>query len=338
MKMKMQNLFHSLFPTKEQLNDLKLRNRMRLASFSVFLIWICSLKTATYLATYSIEVPPIEMLYRSCHATYEVVQDEREKFTQCAKTQLNQCEASLSKMAQDEYSRVDEASKQNSETNAAIAKVAEMCLQDYDGLTDILKQWSNAGNEVPLMRNVCTEEEKKLLLNSIVSVDSLKSKAFQVSENYRRESEAIVADLIEYTRIRMDYDRRYIMSNTDLVEGFFETNLPRPRIDFTSQIEQARNSFQAWTDCMNIATDKSCSLEVPTDLIVQFHNEVNQRGEEYINAMQAHYTRSYDRIVALHNNIVDKATKIYNFFKGKNCLRQYSLSCPCLRLITMYYE
>lgn len=315
--MQIKNLFHSLFPTKEQLNDLKLRNRMKLASFSVFLIWICSLKTATYLATYSIEVPPIEMLHRSCHTTYEVVQDEREKFAQCAKAQLNQCEASLSKIAQDEFSRVDEASKQNSETNAAIDKVAETCLEDYDGLTNILKQWSNAGNEVPLMRSVCTEEEKKLLLNSIVSVESLKSRAFQVSETYRRESEAVLTDLIEYTKARMDYDRRYIMNNTDLVEGFFETNLPRPRVDFTSQIEHARNSFQAWTDCMNIATDKNCSLDLPTDLIVQFHNEVHQRGEEYIKAMQAHYTRGYDRIVVLHNNIVEKATNIYNFFKGK---------------------
>jgi hypothetical protein len=153
----------SLFPSKRKLNDLKLRNRMKICALSIFLLWSCSLKNAAFIASYAMEVPSIATFYHSCKSASQIARDEKAKFTQCAKTQVDQCKFGLDILAERESRKVMTASEFNSKIITETEITLEACSADFNDLKSALESWSDSNSYIPLHNGTCTAEEKELL-------------------------------------------------------------------------------------------------------------------------------------------------------------------------------
>ena len=97
MKLKISNFFDSFFPSKQQLHDKRLQNRMKVCVLAIALMWATSLKVAVYISTEAIEVPSAQTLYRSCKSAFEVTVEEQAKYSNCIKVQLDQCKNDFNK-------------------------------------------------------------------------------------------------------------------------------------------------------------------------------------------------------------------------------------------------
>lgn len=107
-------------PTKSQLHDEPLYNRMIMCFFAICLMWATSLKVASSVATSFIETPTASSVYDTCEDTYELIGEEKQEYVQCVEVQLGQCNINLAKAADAEAERIEAAH----ETNTAIIKAA----------------------------------------------------------------------------------------------------------------------------------------------------------------------------------------------------------------------
>ena len=133
--------FHSFLPSKKQRNDRKLRNRMKLCSLSIFIMWASSLKTALYITSFAIDVPTILTSYNSCKSTFEVTRNEKEKFSTCVNVQVEQCESRLEVATERESERVNIASAHNSRIVKRMIDASRNCTGDYTAVRGALEAW-----------------------------------------------------------------------------------------------------------------------------------------------------------------------------------------------------
>ena len=84
--------FLNCCPSKHQLSDSTLCNRMVMALFAVIMLWSTSLGVALSIVRWVIPTPTTEAVYSSCSYAYEVSADERSAYLACADRQLGACD------------------------------------------------------------------------------------------------------------------------------------------------------------------------------------------------------------------------------------------------------
>lgn len=323
----------SLFPSKRKLNDLKLRNRMKICALSIFLLWSCSLKNAAFIASYAMEVPSIATFYHSCKSASQIARDEKAKFTQCAKTQVDQCKFGLDILAERESRKVMTASEFNSKIITETEITLEACSADFNDLKSALESWSDSNSYIPLHNGTCTAEEKELLTKSVVSIESYKSEAFLVSAKYEYESKNTIDRIIDYTQQRFDYDQNYLSQNAAIARNYFDDHLPvPPPLNIIDNAQLIMDSVQDWTACFSMSSDSPCKLlnglgiQSAHQLILGFNEEMRLKTSNYVNKIGDIYKERYDEVRKLHDEIVKSTLAWQKLFMGESSIIEYSSS------------
>ena len=86
---------------------------MKICALAICLMWCSSLKVAVHIASFAIDVPPIQLVYRSCKGAFHVIAHEREAYAHCVDVQLHQCHRNLDLALISEFERVNESAAQN---------------------------------------------------------------------------------------------------------------------------------------------------------------------------------------------------------------------------------
>ena len=312
----------SFFPSKRKRNDLKLRNRMKICALSIILLWSCSLKNATYIASHAIEVPSIVTLYHSCKSAFQIARYEKETFSNCAQTQVDQCKASLDVLAEIESERVKSAAAYNSNIITVTENVLETCSSDFHNLKSALEKWSDANSFLPLNNDVCTAEEEEALTNSVVSIHSYKSGAFLVSATYEYESKNTMDRIIDYTAERIDYDQEYIAKNAAVAREYFKDNLLQvPPLDISDKAKAIMDSVQGWASCYSMSSDASCEFlegfASSRQIILEFNRELTVKAQDYVDKIGGAYQQRHDEVKQYYDEIVETALAWQKLFKGE---------------------
>jgi hypothetical protein len=316
--------------TQQRKRDLKLWNRMKLCALSIFLLWISSLKIATYLASHAISVPPIQTLYNSCKSVLQVTRQEKQKFESCANTQITQCMLALDLVTTKEMNRVQLASQHNSKQVDALLKIKELCIADYANFKDALEKLTIfLPTSIPFIIETCSPDEQDNLLNSLISVDTYKSEALLIAANYEQNSKNTIKSLVDYAKIRADYDRNYIATHIAKSKEFFGHHLPLPPLNISGEIDYVMESVEQWVGCMSLSNNSSCILKdgmmSSFELVNSFHEQTKEKVTLFLEETSDAYKKKYDLIVEMNNDIMNKAQKWVNFFKGECLLKRNSI-------------
>ena len=298
---------------------------MKICALSIILLWTCSLKNATYIASHAIEVPSIVTLYHSCKSAFQIARHEKEIFSNCAQTQVNQCKASLNVLAETESERVKSAAEYNSNVITVTENVLEACSADFHDLKRALEEWSDANTFLPLNNDVCTAEEKEVLTNSVVSIHSYKSGAFLVSATYEYESKSILDRIIDYTEERIDYDQEYIAKNAAVAREFFKDNLPEVLpLEISDKAKFIMDSVQGWASCYSMSSDASCEFLQGLNLqssrqiiILEFNEELTVKAQDYVDKIGGAYQQRHNEVKQYYDEIVETALAWQKLFKGE---------------------
>jgi hypothetical protein len=76
-------------PSRQQLNDMTLCNRMVMATVAVILLWTSSLGVSLAIVRYALPTPANGAVYTTCSYAYEVSADERNSYIDCANRQID---------------------------------------------------------------------------------------------------------------------------------------------------------------------------------------------------------------------------------------------------------
>lgn len=322
------NLASFCFPWFKQQNeqrhkfDLKLWNRMKLCSLAIFLLWVSSLKVAVYIASHAITVPSITTLYHSCKSALQVTRDEKLKFETCANSQISKCMNDLDLTTTHELNRAQISSQHNSKIVEKVEKIAEECESDYNDLRNALDTLTSFHPRLLQFQNdTCSAEEKDILMNSAISVDTFKSEAFLVAAEFEQTSQSTMNNIIKYAKIRAEYDTNYIKKHISKSMQFLDLNFQVPPLDISGEIEQVMSSVGNWAGCMSISRRAPCiSLDgmIPShELLLDFHIDAKTKATELLEKSRNAYNEKYNHIVEMHQNIMEKASNWVELFIGK---------------------
>ncbi len=209
----------SFLPSKEQLNDKHLQNRMKLCALAIFLMWISTLRAAVYISSFAIALPPTDTIFASCKSAATVTMDEREKFSSCVENQGRQCSDGLDEAIEFEISRVDSMNEYNQKILRRVQDSLDTCVDDYTSLRRGLEGWVNELQIIPYKNDTCTSAEREGMLTTVGDANVLKAEALAVSVQYKRESQSTARNIVEYAKKRGEYDRVYMKEHADYVSN-----------------------------------------------------------------------------------------------------------------------
>ena len=84
-------------PTKQDMSEATLCNRLVVATFAVVLLWLSSLGVALSIVQWVIVAPTTDAVYSSCSYAYQVSADERDSYVKCVDRQVESCGKSFDK-------------------------------------------------------------------------------------------------------------------------------------------------------------------------------------------------------------------------------------------------
>lgn len=220
----------SFLPSREQINGEKLLNRMKLCSLSIFLLWTSSLRTAVFISSTVIEVPPSNLLFKSCETALLVAIHEKHNFQECVDSQLERCYLDLEGAVKTEGTRVKDLADQNDALVEHIQSLAKECSQDYIGIRGSLDGWVGKLNSIPFNNATCEMEEQTELSNTFGDVTLFQEEALALTNKYISDGSSSLQAIVDYVKAREDYDRAYIMNHTKIMSNqlkeFFEVSMP----------------------------------------------------------------------------------------------------------------
>jgi hypothetical protein len=222
--------FKSFLPNREQIQDKKLLNRMKVCSLSIFLLWTSSLKTAVFISSTVIEVPSSNFLLKSCETAFLVATDEKEKFQECVDSQLERCYLDLKGAVTTEGTRIKVLADQNAALVSYVQSLAKECSQDYIGIRGSLDGWVGKLNSIPFNNDTCAKEEQTELSNTFGDVTLFQEETLALTNKYINDGSNSLQNIVNYIKERQEYDRAYIMNHTKVMSNqlkqFFELSRP----------------------------------------------------------------------------------------------------------------
>mmetsp|Transcript_13016 Transcript_13016/g.26658 ORF Transcript_13016/g.26658 Transcript_13016/m.26658 type:complete len:293 (+) Transcript_13016:87-965(+) len=173
-------------PSKKQLRDEALWNRMVMCFFAICLMWATSLKVAAEIAKAFIATPSAEDVMDTCSNAYDVVNEEREEYLQCVEIQLGQCNINLAMSADEEADRIDANYNSNRQLLDDAKAVQNACSSAYSNGRFSLESWASNGVALPYL-TACSEEDKQKINDDVGDISAVRSEAFTLSTEYSKE-------------------------------------------------------------------------------------------------------------------------------------------------------
>mmetsp|Transcript_2637 Transcript_2637/g.5022 ORF Transcript_2637/g.5022 Transcript_2637/m.5022 type:complete len:979 (-) Transcript_2637:24-2960(-) len=240
-------------PSKKQLRDEALWNRMVMCFFAICLMWATSLKVAAEIAKAFIATPSAEDVMDTCSNAYDVVNEEREEYLQCVEIQLGQCNINLAVSADEEADRIDANYNSNRQLLDDAKAVQNACSSAYSNGRFSLESWASNGVALPYL-TACSEEDKQKINDDVGDISAVRSEAFTLSTEYSKESEGTVDRLANYIAIRSAYDAEYLDNRTQHMQDSFEEwveDIYLPSIDLNVTFDDLFPDVDVLTSCIS---------------------------------------------------------------------------------------
>ena len=136
-------------PSKSQIVDKSLYNRMLLCFFAICLTWCSSVKVATIIASSFISTPIFATIYDSCNTAFQVTTDQSDAYTACVEAQLSFCYEDLQAAATAESNRASTAANLNAKRVTEARNNQSSCSNAFTMTSTSLQTWASTNN-VPL--------------------------------------------------------------------------------------------------------------------------------------------------------------------------------------------
>ena len=218
-KQNLSTCMYSFLPSKQQLNDKQLQNRMKLCALAVCLMWAASLKVAVYISSFVVQVPSIHLLYESCRGAWGVTNDEKTTYSHCVNIQLNQCDADLGMSIEEQITNYNVSRDSNENMLSQVKEISIQSLANYTTLRDSLDTWANVGKQpIPINNSTCSPQERDAILNIVGDVNALTSEVMILGEGYSATSQNSVQRIGTYAKLRMTYDQEYLDNHTQEIQ------------------------------------------------------------------------------------------------------------------------
>jgi len=120
-------------PTKSQLRDEPLYNRMIMCFFAICLMWATSLKVASSVADAFIDTPSGSDIFATCEDAYDLISVERQEYVQCVEVQLGQCNINLAQAADAEAERIETSNEYNKAVLESARQKQSDCSAAFSG-------------------------------------------------------------------------------------------------------------------------------------------------------------------------------------------------------------
>lgn len=198
-------------------NSVLLRNRMKLCAFSICLMWASSLRTATYISSFVIDIPRARMLFKSCKASIQIILEEEDRFSSCTNLQMTQCEQELETTIRLEKQRVDTLSNQNTAVVVSVKTLVSNCSNDFTLLKRSLEELVALSKPLPINNDTCSSQDEEIMMSTVFDVNILRSEALAASMRYSRDSRNKMQNVVEYAKVRTAYDAEYSQKYMDMV-------------------------------------------------------------------------------------------------------------------------
>lgn len=293
-------------------NEHLLRNRMKICSLSVCLLWASSLRTASFMSSYAVQVPPLNVGYETCKSSAQVILEEETGFTQCVDRQLEQCKRDLNTAIDLESKRVSQLSTRNSEMVNSLRDAAIICTEDGTSLQRSLESWLSVSQEIPPKNNTCSTKDREAMFSTIYDVSVLRSEAISTSSKYSEDNAIIIGNIVEYTRRRIGYDRNYASSYVHDFELEFMNYMRTtslPTLNVSVNIQSIAQEIERLIDCSTLRDIPSLSCdEFFPDIKFGGHwrHHTDATLEKWL-IMAQHFKQSHRQMILKTNDFFDLA-------------------------------
>ena len=165
---------------------------MKICVLAIALMWISTLRTAVYIASFAIQVPLFETVISSWESAISLTLEEKDKFSTCASNQIDQCYNNLEEAIRLEDQRVNNATLFNVDLLENFQSVTSICIDDYTSLKRAVEGCVNELQEIPIKDEQCTPEERKQMMSAVGDVKVLKAETLAISAEFKQHSEMTV--------------------------------------------------------------------------------------------------------------------------------------------------
>ena len=107
-------------PTREEVRDGSLVNRLLFSLFAVTLLWVSCLDLAVRVTTWFITSPTLDSVWNRCSYAYTSAKQQNDDYQACVSRQLMRCDSAFSSALDDEIAQVESAFR----TNEALLEVS----------------------------------------------------------------------------------------------------------------------------------------------------------------------------------------------------------------------
>ena len=310
-------------PNKKRGSDALFRNRMILCTISICLMWASSLRVAAYISSFAINVPQAKILYESCKSTIQIILEEEKRFSSCVDRQMQQCEENLNAAINIETKRVDTEAMRNTAVVIRARTLSKNMTQDFSLLKRSLEEWIAKSQELPSHNNdTCSSQDREIMMSTVFDVNVLRSEALFVSAHYGRESRNAMQKIVNYTKVRSEYDRdyaqKYIASVTDEVRKYaYDT--PFPELQIQEEFDKIQGLIDDLLACTTLTSDNNACNFPSFDvggLSLQWE-EYRQETREKWQSVEKYWVDGYDELYlegkAYADGVFDKFYKFADF-------------------------
>ena len=298
---------------KNRRNDILLRNRMKLCAFSIFLMWSSSLRTSMYISSFAIDVPLAQILYKSCKASMHIILEEKERFSSCVYRQMKKCEDDLKRAIGLETQRVNAMSSHNTKGVNRVRKSAENCSEDFTLLKRSLEEWLALSQTLPIRNTTCSPRDREVMMSTVYDVNVLRSEALAVSTRYSRESRNTMHNIVDYAKIRSEYDVNYAKKHMDVVSNEVQTYIsltPIPDLKVKDELDKIQRHVDNLLSCTTLNTDV---CEFPSlDLgLSEMWNEYKYETRQKWVELENYWDTGCNELIQKSNDFADEAFAAY---------------------------
>ena len=321
MKAALSNCFFSFLPSKDQLSDGRLRNRMKLCALAVCLMWSASLKVAVYISSFVVDVPSLSLLYQSCRGALSVIGEEKARHTHCVHVQLDQCDLALDRSMEFEFNRYNATLQANENILGAAEEISTSCLANYTTLRDSLEAWANIAKQpIPINNATCSKEEEENLLAAVGDTNTLKNEIVLLGKEYSAQSQNSVQTIGGYAKIRMDYDKEFLSNYTrwtqEKIQSYIES-MQIPQLDVDRLLSALIVDIDALVPCITPSkTHGACQF------LKGAPEHLHEVWQGYLDLVTSYYAEAlhWNQAVAQYvNNVRDAFEITAAFYNGMLC-------------------
>jgi hypothetical protein len=217
---------------------------------AVYLLWLTSLKCVYLIVERFIAFPSYDSIYNSCEFAYNDVIDQRNKFENCAITQIDSCNTIFQNDLNIELSRINNILKINADKITIITNANEILSTQLTSLKQSLYYYhiKTIYNEIPYNLNCSTSN--LLQVKDFIDDQSISPlNTVSSSSTYVDNNNNLLQHIITYTESLTNYNEEYIINKLSTLDTLSIQSINRISNKYSLNIQ---NTIQSMTNTMDI--------------------------------------------------------------------------------------